>query len=247
MSEEEINKEEVNINEIYDTNPETEVPITLPDTETMPDEDEEFGLTPDEWEEDMPGPKPKAYSSISLNEIFSKLKIYEDSIRNKQLISEKRRINQEMAMNIDEPEFDEPHETVKAGIEGKKKTAFSDVDFFTSKKNDMTTLEKLGSDEFNNIIKTLKPLGKMSMMEIQQTFMLMHSIEMQHKDDLEKLALKKVKEQFGLPDEVSNKLEAKLVKNVNKPDNDNDNLVKTVEKDMKFTVSLTLILVHGRL
>ncbi len=227
--------EKLNINEIYDTNPETEVPITLPDTETMPDEDEEFGLTPDEWEEDMPGPKPKAYSSISLNEIFSKLKIYEDSIRNKQLISEKRRINQEMAMNIDEPEFDEPHETVKAGIEGKKKTAFSDVDFFTSKKNDMTTLEKLGSDEFNNIIKTLKPLGKMSMMEIQQTFMLMHSIEMQHKDDLEKLALKKVKEQFGLPDEVSNKLEAKLVKNVNKPDNDNDNLVKTVEKDMKFT------------
>jgi len=140
-----------------------------------------------------------------------------------------------MAMNIEDPEFDEPHPSVRSGIEGGKKTAFSDSEFFKGGDPDYSTLEKIGSEEFNKIIRDIKPLGKMNTMEIMKAFQFMSSIEMQHKEALESLAIRKIKEQFGLPDEVSDKLEAKLVRQVNKPSNDTDNLTQEVAQDLQFT------------
>jgi len=193
-------------------------------------------LTPDRWPEETPGPKPKAEGKeVSIEEVIKEMKIIEELTRMKTLISENRQIAQEMAMNIEDPEYETPNPSVRTGIEGGKKTAFSDSEFFKGGTPDYSTLEKIGSEEFNQIIKDVKPFGKMNMQEFMQAFQLMSSIEMPNKEALEALAIRKIKEQFGLPDEVSDKLEAKLVRQVNKPDEDTDNLEQEVEKDLQFT------------
>lgn len=193
-------------------------------------------LVPDKWPETTPGPKPKAEGEeYGIEEVVKEMKIAEELARMKALITESKQINQEMAMNIEDPEYEEPHPSVRRGIEGGKPTAFSDSEFFKGGEPDYSTMEKIGSEEFNKIIRDVKPFGQMDMMEFQQVFQLMSSIEMPNKDALESLAIRKVKEQFGLPDEVSNQLEAKLVRKVNRPGQDSDNLAKEVAQDLQFT------------
>lgn len=194
-------------------------------------------LVPDKWPEEAPGPNPKAEGEekVGIEEIIKEMKKIEELNRMKVLISENTKIKQEMAMDIEDPEFDEPHPSVRAGVEGEKETPFSDSDFFKGGIIDYSTLEKLGSEEFNKIIRDVKPFGKMNMNDFMKAFQLMSSIEMPNKEALESLAIRKVKEQFGLPDEITDKLDAKLVKQVNKPSDDTDNLVKDVVEDLNFT------------
>lgn len=193
-------------------------------------------LVPDKWPETTPGPKPKAEGEeYGIEEVVKEMKIAEELTRMNTLISESKQINQEMAMNIEDPEYDEPHPSVRRGIEGGKPTAFSDSEFFKGGEPDYSTMEKIGSEEFNKIIRDVKPFGQMNIQEFMQAFHLMSSIEMPKKEALENLAIKKVKEQFGLPEEVANKLEAKLVRQVNRPSEDSDNLAKEVEQDLNFT------------
>lgn len=197
-------------------------------------------LVPDKWPEQTPGPKPKAEAEdrqiLTVEGFVKTVKLFNELDRMSNLISENRQIKQEMAMNIEDPYYDEPHPSVRKGIEGGKPTAFTDLEFFGGGQPDYNTLEKLGSEEFNKVIRDVKPFGKMnSHMDFMEAFQLMSSIEMPNKNQLETLAIKKIKEQFGLPDEISDKLEAKLVRTVNKPDEDTDNLSKEVIEELHFT------------
>lgn len=211
---------------------------TAPAPDPTPVENPERRLTPDDWPEDAPGPKPKAKAPahpFSINEILKNMRLAEELTRMKSLISENAQIHNEMAMTIDDPEYDEPHPSVRAGIEGDKKTAFTDSDFFSGGQPDYSTLEKIGSEEFNKIIADVKPFGKMGMGDFMQVFKLIETLEKPHYPALEKLAVKKVAEQFGLPKSVSDKLVAKMVTHVQNPDEDTDNLVQDVPEDLNFT------------
>jgi len=191
-------------------------------------------LVPNKWNPYLPTSKNRN-ENVSIDATLKLMKAGKEFLKMQSLISEGTQIKNEMAMNIEDPEYEQPHPSVRSGIEGGKPTAFSDSEFFKGGQPDYSTLEKIGSDEFNKIIADIKPLGKMSMQEMSQTFGLLFSIEKNHIEVLEALAIKKVKEQFGLPDSVSDKLEAKLVKKVERPDEDSDNLVQDVEQDLEFT------------
>lgn len=189
---------------------------------------------PEKEGEPFPGPKPQGKTK-EIQEIVKQMKLAEELSRMKTLLSESNQIRQEMAMNIEDPDYDEPHPSVRKGIEGEKETYFSNLPFFKGGSVDYTTLEKLGSEEFNQIIKDVKPFGKMSNSDFMKAFQLMSTLEMPNKAALEALAIRKVKEQFGLPDEIVNQLEVKLVREINKPDDDTDNLAKEVVDDLEFT------------
>lgn len=140
-----------------------------------------------------------------------------------------------MAMHIEDSKFDAPYPSVKNGIEGKKETPFTGIGFFNGGIPNYSTLEKLGSEEFNQIIQNVKLCGKMNFFEFAPAFQLMSSLEIPQKKELEALAIRKVKEQFGLPDEISEKLEAKLVEKVDRPSQDSDNLSQENKQDFQFT------------
>ena len=211
-------------------------PSTAPSTNPTPQRRRK--LAPDHWPEETPGPKPKAEGEekIGIEEIIKEIKMVYELSRMQTLIFENTQLTQEMSMNIEDPDYEQPHPSVRKGIEGGKKTAFTDSEFFGGGLPDYSTLERLGSEEFNKIIADIKPLGKMSSpQEFATAFQLMSSIEMQYKTALESLTIRKVKEQFGLPDEISDKLEAKLVRSIQKPDEDTDNLAQDVVQELEFT------------
>ena len=227
------------LNEINSNSPSPAItPTTKPSTPSAPPSPHRRRkLVPDKWPEEAPGPKPKAENKeiVGLEEIIKEMRKVNEAYRMRTLISEKREIQKEMSMNIEDPNYENPHPSVRKGIEGGKKTAFSDSNFFKGGKENFSTLEKIGSEEFNKIIRDVKPFGKMPMQDFQRVFQMMSSIEMMHHEELESLAIRKVKEQFGLPDEISDRLEAKLVNTVNKPSGDTDNLAKDVVSDLEFT------------
>jgi len=163
------------------------------------------------------------------------MKMGKEYLKMQSLISENIQTTNEMAMNIEDPDYEQPHPSVRKGIEGEKNTPFTNSDFFGGGDPNYTTLEKIGSDEFNKIIRDVKPFGKMKPNDFMQVFKLMANLENPHKAALEQLAIRKVKEQFGLPESVVEKLEARLVDNVEKPDEDSDNLTQDVEEELNFT------------
>jgi len=150
-------------------------------------------------------PKPKAqFSSENMMEQYTKdARRIDESIRMRQLISE-------APMDIDSTHGETPDPSLKAGIEGSAETPFSSVELFRKGELDLNTLEKLGSEEFNDVVREVLRTGKLSMMEIQQTLIMIMRIESSHTRELESLALNTVKKMFGLPDELSDNIEASL-------------------------------------
>lgn len=218
------------IKELNENSKETTVePDIKTKPETTPAPARRRKLVPDEWPEEAPGPKPKAES------VIKEIKKNTEFLKYKSLIIEKKYIQKEMSMDIKDPSFGLPHKNVIDGIEGYETTPYDDLPFFHGGILDYSTLEKIGSEEFNKIIKDIKPFGKLEYHEIEKIFNIIKEIESKYIPQLEELAIKKVKQQFGLPDEVSDKLVAKLVKKVKKPNEDTDNLVKKVETNLEFT------------
>lgn len=194
----------------------------------------EVELVPKKWSLYLPISK-KVNTSISIDNFIKSTKLLEQITRMQSLISENRQINNEMAMKIDDPDYEIPHPSVRKGIEGEKNTPFTNSDFFGGGDPNYTTLEKIGSEEFNKIIRDVKPFGKMKTAEFMQVFKLMASLENPHRAVLGQLAIRKVTEQFGLPENVAEKLEARLVNDIEKPNEDSNNLVQDIEEELDFT------------
>lgn len=127
----------------------------------------------------------------------------------------RRMINEAPPMDINNPRFGEPAPSFKRGIEGQGPSPFTNIEFLQSKKLDKSTLEKLGSEEFNSVVNSLVNAGELSMQAIFTTLQSIMTIESRHTRRLEELAVETVAKNFGLPDEVKQMIQARLTPNEN--------------------------------
>lgn len=180
----------------------------------------------------FPKPNPKAKKSSNkkvtsenaLNEWFRYIKLEQEKLRMKRLL------NEAPPMDI-EPGQHQPHDSIRRGIEGQSETPFSAIDLFSKQTLDKSTIEKIGEEEFNAIVRHLGEVGNMSMTEIGNALNMIISFEMRHRPALENLAKEIVKRKFGLSDEIMQMIDAKL-KNpgqISEPDDDDDSPEEEVE------------------
>ena len=175
-----------------------------------------------------PGTFPKK-KTISENKPVPEKEAFLIESKKIKLIEEKQRMNaliQEAPMNI-EPGGERPHDLTKKGIEGKTETPFSNIDLFSKKVLNQSTLEKLGSEEFNAIMQNVNRVGKLTPMAGFNMIQLVCTYEKRNRPALENLAKSIVKNKFGLPDEIMDKIDAELVDfggvTVGGDNNDNNN------------------------
>ena len=162
-----------------------------------------------------------------INEWFQSMKLSEEKIRMKRLISEAP------PMDI-EPGNDQPTPTTRAGIEGQSETPFSAVELFSKQRMDQSTIEKLGSEEFNAIVRSIGDVGRMQMQEIGNAFNMMMTYERRHKEALENLAKQIVQRKFGLSDDIMDMIDAKL-KPANEIDSEDDDETPQEAAEAQFT------------
>jgi polyhydroxyalkanoate synthesis regulator phasin len=162
-----------------------------------------------------------------VNEIKKFLKENDERIRFRQLLKEAP------PMDIDNPRYGEPASSFKSGIEGQGPSPFSDIEFLQKKQMNKSTLEKLGSEEFNSIVNTLVDAGDLSMQAIYTSLQSIMTIESRHKRQLEELAIETVARNFGLPDEVKEMIVARLTPDENiEMDGDDENPIEAVEAEL---------------
>lgn len=161
-----------------------------------------------------------------INEWFKLAKLSDEKIRMKRLISE-------APMDIEQGN-DQPAPTTRAGIEGQGETPFSAVELFSKQRMDQSTIEKLGSEEFNAIVRSIGDVGRLQMPEIMNAFQMMVTYERRHKDALENLAKQIVQRKFGLSDDIMDMIDAKL-KPVNEIDSEDDNDTPQEVAEEQFT------------
>jgi len=163
----------------------------------------------------QPIPKATKKGHFGLNERFAK---------RMDEYSRMQRILKEGPMNIDNEEGEEPESSLRAGIEGRADTPFSAIDLFKKGELDYTTLERLGSDEFNEVVRTISQVGKLSMNQLMTTFKMASGLEIPYRRELSELAKRTVQKLYGVPNELMNQITAEL-KNpgeVDAPEDDSD-------------------------
>lgn len=182
----------------------TEVPVKTPTTTPT---------TPSPKRRTIKKPKIHPGSNPKPKAVFSNKSMIEQYTKKNRKINEvmtMRRLINENPMDIDAGHHEMPDPSLRAGIEGGAPTPFSSIELFHKGDLNYNTLEKLGSEEFNDVVREVLRTGKLSMMEIQQTMMMIMRLESPHHRELEGLALNTVKKIFGLPDELVDNIEAKL-------------------------------------
>lgn len=159
----------------------------------------------------FPNPAPKAivknfvHGLNEMKEWLTSCKLEEEKKRMKRLISE--------ALDIPPGEH-QPHDSIKHGLEARSETPFSVVSLFSKQILNQSILEKIGGEEFRSIVQNLEETGKMSPIEIMNTMQMIMTIEKPHRQALQQLAQETIKSKFGLPDEVSQMIDAKLVNHI---------------------------------
>jgi polyhydroxyalkanoate synthesis regulator phasin len=162
-----------------------------------------------------------------VNEIKKFLKENDERIRFR------RMLNEAPPMDIDNPRYGEPASSFKSGIEGAGPSPFSDIEFLQKRQMNKSTLEKLGSEEFNSIVNTLIDAGDLNMQAIYTSLQSIMTIESRHKRQLEELAIETVARNFGLPDEVKEMIVARLTPDENiEMDGDDENPIEAVEAEL---------------
>jgi len=186
-----------------------------------------------------PNPKAELDNKSSLNEnkkIFIKgsglENIKKQLKENDEKIRFRRMLNEAPPMDIENPRFGEPAPNFKRGIEGQGPSPFSDIEFLQKKTLNKSTLEKLGSEEFNSIVNTLIDSGELSMPAIMTALQSVMTIESRHKSQLEELAIETVARNFGLPDEVKEMIKARLTPDENISMDDEENPIEDVMDDL---------------
>jgi len=178
----------------------------------------------------FPKPAPKAKknkksvtSEQLLKEWFKLISLEQEKTRMKRLMKE-------APMDI-EPGQHQPHSSIRGGIEGQSETPFSAIELFSKQRLDKSTIEKIGSEEFGELVRSLGNVGQMDMMQIQNALGMIITYESRHRGALENLAKQIVKRKFGLSDEIMQMIDAKL-KNpgeIDAPDDDDDTPQDEVE------------------
>lgn len=178
----------------------------------------------------FPKPAPKAKknkksvtSEQLLKEWFKLISLEQEKTRMKRLMKE-------APMDI-EPGQHQPHPSIRGGIEGRSETPFSAIELFSKQRLDKSTIEKIGGEEFNDLVRSLGDVGQMDMMQIQNALGMIINYESRNRGQLENLAKQIVKRKFGLSDEIMQMIDAKL-KNpgeIDAPDDDDDTPQDEVE------------------
>lgn len=214
-------------------------PATTPTTKPAPTTTPGKERAPNPFKIPKPGtfpkPNPKALTKNENTEIKAEniLKEWNKTIQLEKEKNRMRELMQEMPLNV-EPGEHQPHRSIKQGIEGQKETPFSAVELFSKIRLDQSTIEKLGSEEFRDIVLHIgeEGVGNMSPMEIMNALQMIVTYEMRNRASLENLAKEIVKRKFGLSDEIMQMIDAKL-KNpgeIDAPDDEDDTPQDEVEQ-----------------
>ena len=107
-----------------------------------------------------------------------------------------------------------PHKKVEESIDGNKNTSFSNLPFFDEKLENLSTINKIASEEFNKVSSDVALVGEMNLTQIMSSLAKISLIEKDYIKDLENLAIKKVGEQFGIPNNIMERVKIKLVKSI---------------------------------
>lgn len=169
----------------------------------------------------LPMPPPKAkYNSNSLEKYFNTLN---EKHKFAKLIKEN-------PMNFDNHPH-RPFEKAQKGIEGRGQSPFSNIDFLHKKNANQSTLDRMSTEEFNEVVKNALNTGiAKSPMDVMKIIEIIENLEKIHKTKLEDLALNSVVKNFGLPEEIKQRLDVSLSDDVGMNIDDEEQPLKKAEK-----------------
>lgn len=171
----------------------------------------------------LPVPPPKAYKKNYSNS----LEKYFNTLNEKHKFA---RLIKENPMNFDNHPH-RPFEKAKKGIEGKGPSPFSNIDFLHKKNADQSALDRMSTEEFDEVVKNALNTGiAKSPMDVMKTIDIIKDLEKIHKTKLEDLALNSVVKNFGLPEEIKQRLDVSLSDNVDMDVDDEEQPLKKAEK-----------------
>ena len=212
-------------------------PVPTPITKPAPTKTPQREKSPNPIKIPKPGtfPKPNPKAKMEEPKAITTEELLSEWFKSVKLEKEKSRMNRLINEVLDiEPGEHEPHRSIRRGIEGQSETPFSAIELFSKQRLNQSTIEKIGGEEFNTIVRHLGEAGNMNMMEIQNALNMILQYERRHKGALERLAKEIVKRKFGLSDEIMQMIDAKL-KNPGEIEPPEDNDTPEEEVEQQFT------------
>lgn len=205
---------------------ETTTPDVKPDTDTDKGKKKRKGF-PDRDPNPKVKPNPKAKKNLSKipsenpisvvkeGKSLDSINILERKFKTLEEYSKYRRLINENPMRPDDEgaarRYINP--TIKSGLSGEEEseeTPFKGIEIFKKGEPDFKTISKLGTEEFNEVLRNAQEAGMISMMEQFNKLRLINSLEQRHKQQLENLALDIVQKTFGIENRIMEKIEAEL-------------------------------------
>ena len=200
---------------------ETATPDVKPDTDVDKGKKRKKGF-PDRHPNPKVKPKIKGempfenpISVVKENKNLDSINVLERKFKTLEEYNKYRRLINEAPLRPDDEEAANRYvnPTIKSGLSGEEDsedTPFKGIEIFKKGEPDFKTISKLGTEEFNEVLRNAQEAGMISMMEQFNKLRLINSLEQRHKQQLENLALDIVQKTFGIENRIMEKIEAEL-------------------------------------